>query len=286
MKADADNHVHSKYSECCHENYDLETIIRIQSENGMKYACVTDHIHTDADTGGLSEHFRYLKANPVTVEKIKVYIGAELTFTDHEGNVPLPFLESGEQPDFLTGGCHSIPGYDVSMGDIEKARLKLKCMTDKEFIDFTDVHRRMVKGAVEKGLINILAHPFDLFFRCGIYDSRLLDNFQSIARICRKNDIAVEINNASAGRCISTPENHTEYNKYCIRPADFYLKMINIAVEENVIFSTGSDAHVEISIGRMEYCEEIIKKTGIDHSKLFYLDNGVDNKRYLTRDEP
>ena len=277
-----DNHVHSVYSECCNENYNLETIINKQAANGMKYACVTDHIHSIDDTGGLAGHFSFIRTNPEALKKIDVFIGAELTFIDDEGNVPLPFLSGAERPDFLIGGCHSVGSCGVSMSDINTAHSRLAAMTDNEFTAFTDEHLHMLKGAVQKGIINILAHPLDIFFRCRIYDSRLLESFQEIARICRKKDIAVEINNASAERCLSSGGNGDDFNKYSIRPEVFYMKMINIARDEGVIFSTGSDAHTELSIGDMKYAEIAVKKAGIDHSRLLSLDSGVDFKRYLS----
>ncbi len=282
MIPDTDHHVHSRYSECCHEDYNLENIIKKQTENGLRYICVTDHIHCMEETGGLAEHFGYLQDNPGIAERNTVFIGAELTIAGNKGNFPLSFLKSGEQPDFLIGGCHSIREYRIGMGDINSARLLLVSMNDNDFLNFTDVHYQMLKGAVQKGIINILAHPYDLFFRCGIFDSRLLGKFQKIARICRKNDIAVEINNASARRCLSPEGKQKRYNKYSIESADFYMKMIKIAADEGVFFSTGSDAHDEMSIGNMEYAAKVIEKAETDRSQLFYLDNGEDNKRYLS----
>lgn len=281
MILDTDHHVHSRYSDCCHENYDLETIINRQTENGMRYVCVSDHIHRIEDTGGLSEHLRFLRENPEIAAKNRVFVGAELTFIDYDGNIPLPFIDSKDQPDFLIAGCHSIPEYGINMGDIISAGTMLGSMNSDEFSVFTAGHHRMLKGAVLKGIINILAHPYDFFFRCEIFDSRLLENFIEIARICRKNDIAVEINNASARRCLSSAGNYKNFNKYCIQPAVFYMEMINIARNEGALFSTGSDAHDADSIGNMDYAEKVVTKINIDRTQLLNLDNGDDFRKYL-----
>ncbi|MBN1646636.1 MAG: hypothetical protein JW874_01265 [Spirochaetales bacterium] len=273
MKPDIDNHIHSRYSSCCGEDYGLEQIIAVLQKKKMQYACVSDHIHVTGDTAGLREHFDWRKKVQKKEDlSFPVYIGAEMTIISTAGDIPeLPY-GGRYRPDFLIGGCHRIPGRKhLNMNSIDIAGQKLRAMPDSELRAVYAEHAEMICSSVKKRKYDILAHPFDFFFRCAIFDRRQLEEFVMICRLCREYDIAVGLNNASARRCLGQMRNVQAFNAHCIGSEEFFLSMLRIARSEHLLFSPGSDAHMLRDAGCLDFVEKAISCSGISKNELFCL---------------
>ena len=270
MKLTVDHHVHTRYSNCCREDYGLREIIETQIQNGMEYACVTDHIHSSRDTAGLSEHHAAYQSLPERLKGIPVYIGAELTFSSPEGHVPVDTAALEKTPAFTIGGCHHIPWDSrLTMGDIPGSRAIVAAMNEQSYFEMLKKHHILLKGAVEKEHIDILAHPYDFFFRLGIFDTRMLDMFHDIVLLCKKHRVAIEINNASAKRCLMEEERGERFNGSCISPKSFYSGLIKMAMDEKVPLSPASDAHAQKDIGYFEDLYPFLLDAGTSNQHLF-----------------
>ena len=131
-------------------------------------------------------------------------------------------------------------------------------------------------GAVKNRTINILAHSHDLFFRCGIFDVRQLDMFAKTARLCREHGIAVEVNNASITRCIKADSaDYAPYSRHCIRPKEFFSRMIRLVLNEGAPLSPASDAHTFQEVGQIDAVESFLTDMGVRENQLFYLNQHV-----------
>lgn len=272
MNYAVDHHIHTKYSACCRQEYDLADIISIQSKKGMKYMCVSDHIHEDKDDGGIPEHYKVLRNNPELVQNKKIFIGAELTIRTLEGDVPLLCKERKEKPQFLLGGCHTIPQFNLHMWAINDSINIMREYSENQLLKLFNSYQKMIIGACRKRNFDVLIHPLEFFIRCDLFDSRILDLFIDIAGTCRKNNIAIELNNASINRCLFPSSKYAPFNRHCIQPANFFREMIAIACNENVLFSPGSDAHHLENIGNLNAVNSILSEFGIKEDQIFFLD--------------
>jgi histidinol phosphatase-like PHP family hydrolase len=268
-----DNHIHSRFSGCCRENYGLEQIYMVQKENNMRYACVTDHIHETGETAGLKEHFSWLRKTAAGQKMdIPVFVAAEMTIINSDGDIPEIVSSADCQPDYLIGGCHYIPGKSgLNMGSIREAVRQLRKFSESDLQNLYNFHRNMIAGAVRRKKFDIFAHPFDFFYRCGIFDQRLLDGFREFCCLCRENNIAVELNNASAERCLVDFADSAVFNSNCVRSVDFFMRMLEIVKSENVKLSPASDAHSLARIGYLEYAEKAFNLAGFSSEDLFSL---------------
>ncbi|MBN2510252.1 MAG: PHP domain-containing protein [Spirochaetales bacterium] len=274
MKLNIDHHVHTRYSNCCNEDYGLKEIIEAQNANGMSYVCVSDHIHTARDTGGLEDHHRALATLPSSYKELPVYLGVEMTFTSPEGDIPVDPGALPAPPSFTIGGCHHFPwDKDLTMGDVPGGRAKLARMTEQGLTELLLQHHRLLQGAVQKARIDILAHPFDFFFRLGIFDARLLDMFHDTVRLCKKHRVAIEVNNASARRCDAEEKKNTPFNSQCIAPKKFFSALITMAMEEKVPLSPASDAHARNDIGCFDSLLPYLEEAGAGPGDFLRLDS-------------
>jgi histidinol phosphatase-like PHP family hydrolase len=272
MKLQIDHHIHSKYSACCRGNYDFHDIFHRLHEQEMLYYCVTDHVHSDADSGGLRAHHEVLQRIPDHLLDRPVYIGVEVTFNTGDGEYSSAFRANAPQPAYVIGGGHHIPNTDVSMWSIPRAIEVLQQCDDHALTELFACYHNMQCGAVKNRTIDILAHPHDLFFRCGIFDIRQLEMFAATARLCRRYDVAVEVNRASIIRCAKADNaGYVPANRHCIRPNDFYTRMIQLVLDEGGLLSPASDAHALDDVGKLDKVEEFMTGMGIQDDQLLYL---------------
>lgn len=272
MKLRIDHHIHSKYSACCSGNYDLHEIVRIVHTKNLLYYCVTDHIHSDADTGGLRAHHDALRNIPEKLLDRPVYIGVEVTFNSRNGEYASAFKNHAPQPAYVIGGGHHIPGTGITMGSIPSAIEALQQCDDNALVEVFAFYHDMQCGAVKNRSIDILAHPHDLFFRCGIFDVRQLEMFAYTVRLCREHDVAIEVNRASITRCFRPDSEHVEpFNRHCISSQEFYTRMIRMVIDEGGLLSPASDAHALYDVGNVNVVETLLTDMGIRENQLLYL---------------
>ncbi len=277
MTLNIDHHIHSKYSSCCRGTYDFLDIVRTLHEKNLHYYCVTDHIHSDADTGGLQAHHDLLRKIPAQLLDRPVYIGVEVTFRSRAGEYPTAFRTCAPEPAYLIGGGHHIPGTNISMNSIPRSVEALRQSDDNALLELFSIYHDMQCGAVKNRTIDILAHPHDLFFRCGIFDVRQLEMFAKTARLCREHDIAVEANNASITRCVvADSADYAPYNRHCIRPKEFYARMIRLVLDEGGLLSPASDAHTHQDVGQMGVVENFLTAMGVRENQLFSLNHSAE----------
>jgi histidinol phosphatase-like PHP family hydrolase len=273
VSLDADHHIHARYSNCCKEDYGLPELMAKLASEGMAYLCVTDHVHGSADSAGIAEHRAALAAMPPEARLLPAHIGAEVSLLTGEGAWSHRFIRDGLEPAFIVAGCHWIPDTPLTMGDIPGSRAYVQGLGDAGLEALFARQRAMQEGAVAVGGFDILAHPNDLFFRVGVFDSRLIDMSYELARKCAAAGIAVEVNGQSLRRCreaAARPEALRD-GPFALEPLSFMARLIDAIADSGCLISAGSDAHRLAEAGRLQAIEAELEARGIGADRLFRL---------------
>ena len=267
-----DNHVHTKYSACCHENYDLRKIARVHEEKGFAYACVSDHVHSDTDGDFMTEHARVRNDLIAGGFPLPIFLGIEASIVDIEGHLPLDSVAG--TPDFVMCSDHWIPTTRITMDDLTGSARIVKDMHDRDPRKLRALYgdvASMYVNAMSCNKIDILAHPFDTFMRIGNFDKQLLEVFGTVCEACQANGVAIEINNKAVERQFELLTNIEPLHDDCLPAAEFYTRLMEIPLNYDVLFSTGSDAHVVLDIGVLDHAAQFIERMHIPERKIFSL---------------
>ncbi|HME51176.1 MAG TPA: hypothetical protein VKM55_03080 [Candidatus Lokiarchaeia archaeon] len=267
-----DNHVHTKYSACCHEHYDLREIARIHESKGFSYTCVSDHVHSDTDGAFLTEHARARQDLTADGFALPIFLGIEASIVNFDGHLPLDSVAG--TPDYIMCSDHWIPSTRITMDDLPGSARIVKEMHDNDPGQLRILYENvasMYVNAMSSNKIDILAHPFDTFMRIGNFDGQLLDYFGVVCEICQEKGVAVEINNKTVERQFDLFTNNEPLHDDCLPPAEFYMRLMKIPLDYDVAFSTGSDAHVVRDIGVLDHAANFIEQLKIPEQKIFSL---------------
>jgi histidinol phosphatase-like PHP family hydrolase len=265
-----DTHVHTRYSACCHENYDLRKIARIHEVKGFSYACVSDHVHDDNDGAFMTEHARVRNDLLAGGFPLPIFIGIEASIVDIEGHLPLSSV--ARTPDYIMCSYHWIPATKITMDDLPSSARIVKAMHDHDpsglralYVDVAS----MYVNAMACNKIDILAHPFDTFMRIENFDQQLLDVFGTVCEACQAHGVAIEINNKAVERQLELFTHNEPLHDDCLPAAEFYTRLMKIPLDYDVQFSTGSDAHVVHDIGVLDHAASFMESLNIPERKLF-----------------
>nr|MDO8087079.1 PHP domain-containing protein [Candidatus Sigynarchaeum springense] len=269
-----DHHVHTRYSACCHERYDLRAIATTHDRLGFPYSCVSDHVHGGADGAFVAEHQRVRAELAAGGFAKPVYIGIEASIVDLEGHLALGGVNG--KPDYVLCADHWIGDTGITMDDLQGgARLVRKMHgTDPQALKalYGDV-AGMYVNAITRNDVDILAHPFDTFMRVSDFDKALIEVFGRVCEACQARRVAIEINNQSVKRAVDVFSRVEPLHADCLPALEFYTRLFKVALGHDVLFSTGSDAHVASDIGDLGRSRRFIEQLGIPQGRVFLLDN-------------
>jgi len=267
-----DHHVHTRFSACCHERYDLHQIAKILDAKGFPYACVLDHVHQGTDGDFLAEHARVRNDLLAGGYPKPIFIGIEASIVDNGGHLVLNSVNAA--PDYIVCSDHWIPGTLITMDNLQGSAFRVKEMHAKEPQKLQALYKdvaSMYVNAIGINKIEILAHPFDTFMRIGNHDKHLLDVFGPVCEACQVRGVAIEINDKSVQRQLFPAKQRKPLHDDCMQPAAFYTALVKIAMNYDLLFSTGSDAHVVNDIGDLAHSRAFIEQLGIPDRKIFTL---------------
>ncbi len=271
-----DHHVHSKYSRCNHEDYDLTQIVAHLKKRGAPYYCVSDHIHWDDDDQYFPHH---LKAAQSLVKKgldRPLFLGAEMTIIDAEGHLPR-LAQSAGKLNYFMAGDHYIPGTEITMDDLLGSKRILLALVKDSPSDLQDIFatmKRMYLGCIHGCKPQVLVHPYSTFLRCDFTHAALLEDWEVVCEACQETQTAVELNLSQIEMCLVHPA-----PPLCEHPdiptlPKFYENLLRILAKHDLPYSLGSDAHTLPDVGNVTLPWEIVQKFHLSPAKcLNFLDH-------------
>lgn len=274
-----DHHVHTRYSACCHERYTLREIARAHDQLGFPYTCVSDHVHGEADGAFMAEHQRVRGDLAAVGYQKPIYIGIEASIVDLEGHFQLDGVNA--TPDYVLCSDHWIGETGITMDDLQGSAKLVKSMHDKDPQGLKALYGNVANiyvNAITRNKVDILAHPFDTFMRIANFDQQLLDVFGRACEACQERRVAIEINNQSVKRLVDLFSRVTPIHEDCMPARDFYTRLFKIAMNFDVQFSTGSDAHVVHEIGDLNHSCRFIDQLGIPQRRIFSIGDDRDRQ--------
>ncbi len=274
-----DHHVHSRYSRCNHETYDLFDIVTQLRTKNAPYYCVSDHIHWNDD----DEYFpHHLKAAQSLLQKgldRPLYLGAEITMVTRNGRLPRHVLSAGKLSYFLAGD-HYIPGTSITMDDLLGSKRILLSLVQNQ----PDVLRKvlatvkqMYLGCVRNHKPHVLVHPYATFLRCDFTHTTLLEDWDAVCQACQETGTAIELNLSQIELCINHPP-----SPLCAHPdvpplPDFYRALLRTVAKYDLQYSLGSDAHTLPDVGNVTQPWAIAQEYHLSPKKLLnFLDHPAD----------
>ncbi len=271
-----DHHLHTKHSRCCHEDYDLEAVARLLESKGFDYACVTDHVHFQADGRFVHEHVAMRDQLVKHGFPLWIYIGIEASIIDMDGHLPLDTVGTVGTPllDFLVAGDHWIPGTSITMDDLPAGRQQLARMHESDSSKLAALYKdiaTMYARAVSRNDISVLVHPFDTLLRMTDFDVAILEAFEPVCEACQDRGVAIELNSAAARRYFKVYDKIEPLHQDCIPPGEFYVALLKVAARYDVTFSACSDAHATRDVGELEDAIKLASLAGIGASRIWRL---------------
>ncbi len=278
-----DHHIHSKYSRCNHETYDLFDIVTQLRNRDAPYYCVSDHIHWDEDDAYFPQHLKVAQTLLQNGLDRPLFLGAEMTIIDTEGHLPLHTQSAGKLSYFMAGD-HYIPGTNITMDDLLGSKRHLLGYMNNQPDKIQEIIatvKQMYLGCVRNYKPHVLVHPYSTFVRCDFTHTALLEDWDAVCQVCQETQTAVELNLPEIEMCLihqSPP--------LCDHPdvpplSEFYETLLRTISKYDVPYSLGSDAHTMANIGNVNRPWEIAQKYHLSPAKLLnFMDNAANIQPY------
>lgn len=278
-----DHHVHTLYSRCCHDFYDLRGITEQSISQQLPYVCVSDHIHYNEDDKYFHQHLEMRTKLYEEQCKLPIFIGAELTILDRHGTLPQQTL-SANKLDYTLVGEHFVPSTPITMDNLLQSKNVLIQWTHsrpEKLTEMFKIYREMYRNTLQKYHPTALVHPYSTLSRCDFIHPQLLEDFEEICATCQETRTALELNNEQILSFFNNPKPVIDLGPETIPRTKFYRSLIRISLKYDLMYSTGSDAHIWENIGRMEAIYKIIKEFQIPDRKILLLINLSKNEHFI-----
>lgn len=161
MRLEADLHIHTMASG--HAYSSIEEIVRVARQKGLKMIALTDHGPALPGASSLM-HFWNLRVLPREMDGIILLKGVEANIIDTKGGIDIPD-ELIQELDLVLAGFHPYCNYEG--GSAED-------------------HTRAMIGAIESGLIDIIAHPANVRYPVDV---------ERVVEAAKIHNVLLEINN-------------------------------------------------------------------------------------------
>ncbi len=248
-----DHHIHSSYSRCNHETYDLLDIVRQLRTKEVPYYCVSDHIHWDDDDQYFPHHLEAAQKLMKTGLERPLFLGAEITIIDRNGNLPRQEQSAGKLSYFMAGD-HYIPGTSITMDDLlgsKRILLELVQHQPNELREILGAVKQMYIGCVRNHKPRVLVHPYSTFLRCKFTHATLIEDWDAVCQACQETQTAIELNLSQIEMCLLHPA-----PPLCDHPdvpplPEFYRALLRTVAKYDLLYSLGSDAHTLLDVGNV-----------------------------------
>lgn len=245
-----DYHIHTKLSPCAARDFDIEKIIPIQQEQGMKEIGITDHDYS----------YGYKIKNIETARKaikqcnpsISVHLGVESHILEYR--VPSINISLAAHFDYVLMAPNHYHLRGVSLP------------TDLGHPGKVGIHEMyMFEAAVACPLTDAVAHPFVLMPNVFRLSREELSAFgQEMMRYVDKKRLIHQLDLASQrGIGIEISPKFIYYNQRHL--VEFY----QLCLERGVKLLIGSDAHRYEELGGLSVLEPILKELGVSDEQLW-----------------
>lgn len=236
-----DRHVHTQLAYCS-ENMDVASVMSLYKDFGLAGVIFTEHsgqLYFDEKSyfsgsccvkgldgakkkdNRMRQYFELMKLNNVPAESI----GLEIDFDYHDR--PLVADVDKSSAKFLIGSVHKLAELQRKNPDYKKAAQEFLCRTE----------------VVARSGVDVLAHPFRLFYRKG--PKPPADLFEKVVGLLKRNNVAAEMNF------------HGQEGE-----AGFFEKCVNCGVK----LCLSSDCHNMYEMGELWPHLKLLEKLGVSAS--------------------
>jgi histidinol phosphatase-like PHP family hydrolase len=233
-----DRHVHTQLAYCS-ENMDVASVMNLHKDFGLRGVIFTEHsgqLYFDKESyfsgsccikglgdakkenNRMQRYFELMRRNNVPTRSI----GLEIDFDYQNRPVITDADKSGAK--FFIGSIHKLAELQKNNPDRKKAV--------QEFLFRTE--------AIVKSGVDVLAHPFRLFYRAG--GNPPTDLFEKVVKLLKRNSVAAEMNF------------HSQQDE-----AEFVEKCINSGVK----LCLSSDSHNMYEVGELWPHLKMLEKLGV-----------------------
>ncbi len=237
-----DLHIHSQFAYCA-EDVDMESVVTRAKFYGLdKMALIehTSHLYTKREDLPKAKPFR----DPRYIRRVREQGTDRMPiYKELVRKVRSDFVRVGLEVDCAFDGSpiileEDMTGWDLLVGAVHRLPCGMKAPEREIIRAFLELHETFLAS----GLIQVLAHPFRIFFWAKMRPPKEL--YRPLVRMLSENGVAAEINFHSA----NNPD------------PDFF----QLCLEEGVKLSLGSDAHNLAEVGHLTPHIEFLKKLGVD----------------------
>ncbi len=244
-----DLHVHTTLSGHSADDLTVENIVRRCSQLRLKALGFSEHV---TNTKELEKPGLIAASLPDELpDGLTIYVGAEVDADPLkcDGSLVVP-ERSLEGLDYIVGSIHHFPKTNLAWW--KSVRPEVAASIYDRWFEWT------VK-LVSNPSLDVLGHPAAILgyhkFVRNFEDEDILEDFDEIFRVARKNEVAIELNELVAKKIGVL--------------ADSYWQIIKRATRSGVKISIGSDAHRLEDVGRLEWCNSVASVAGLTEESLF-----------------
>ncbi|MGL4607782.1 MAG: PHP domain-containing protein [Eubacteriaceae bacterium] len=238
MKIKHDMHTHTTWS---HGKNTIEEMVDQGRKIKLEAITISDHGRSHPVFGVRKKNFKKMREEIDRLNKkyddIKIYLSVESNLIGANGDIDVG-EEEENYCDYILAGYHY--GYipktlkDVFVFSIPNYLARVFPFLKKHVIQMnTQAYVKMM----EKNKVKMITHPGD----------KMPIDMEAVAKAAGKNKVLLEINP---------------------RHGHLSIEEIKIAMKYPVNFAINSDAHSIKAVGSMGNAEEIIKKTGLEISRI------------------
>ena len=215
-----DMHIHTRNSNCVHENYGVKEVINKINSLDIKKFAITDHYYKNANI------LRELKLRKLRFPKIK--IGLEIDYLDiKDNNVDKEIIKL----------C------DVIIGSIHKIQDKEEKLTENEIIGR---YINALKTIITTDYVDIIGHPFNLLFKYKVNLPK--KELISVLELAKKFNKKIEFNE----RRYKTNEGEENLQ--------FHKELFELCKLIGCEISLASDAHNLEDVGNIKIMYKIVSE--------------------------
>lgn len=285
-----DFHIHTKYSGCCKEDYNVIDAYNKAEDRGYTGIGVSDHCNYKgyrAPGKFLIEQRKQISLNGLT-DKVK--LGLEITILNRKGDL-------GVKPKYLEKLDYYIISEHVHIAKLfshfyrikkkTKKRLKAGKKLDKIEKSIHEIATMVVNGAM-RNPNTINAHLWRFPRNVNFLSTLVLEQTPRILEALQNSRVAFELHSGIVGMLMLTDEEsdqlheknlkeiHPDFHELLLPPKEFGAELLKMMKKYDLKYALGSDAHRLNQVGR------IGKNNHADSVKKYLASIGINEKELVT----
>ncbi|MHA1341262.1 MAG: PHP domain-containing protein [Promethearchaeota archaeon] len=285
-----DLHVHTKYSSCCKQDYNLIDAYYKARDRGYAGIGISDHCNYKSyrkPAFFLREQKDLINKNKLND---KILLGLEISIINHKGDLGVN-LEYLKMLDFyiISEHCHLSKPFSEFFRIKNKFKNWIQNYGSKKIEKihgFIDYMGELMINAIKRNPKTILAHIWRFIRNRGFYTSYTYSLTEKIMESLQENEVALEIHSSMAHLLmLSKQESEEIYEKITnnvhfslkediIPPKEYIEEIFKISKKYDIFYSFGSDAHRIEDIGKIGKIKDakslpnLLKIIGISERKI------------------